>query len=229
MDRCPPCPAHRAQPPDRDTYFARWSALHGGYRPRDSRVVSLWLTLTYRLARPIARAGVPPDLLTAAGVLVSAAAVGLAAPAGHWPLAAAAAVALSGLLDTLDGAVAVLRDRATPWGYVLDSVGDRISDACHLLALVAGGASPPVCLAGGLLTFLQEYARARAAAIGVTDVAVVTVWERGTRVAVTAVCLGAAGALASPSGAVLGGWTWLGLGAVGCLQLLVVVRRRLRS
>ncbi len=73
---------------------------------------------------------------------------------------------------------------------------------------------------------LQEYLRARAAAAGMTEVGVVTVWERPTRVIVTATFLAAAAVLGDPWPA-LGAWAWVGLGLVGFVQLAVVVRRRL--
>jgi len=59
-----------------------------------------------------------------------------------------------------------------------------------------------------------------------TEVGVVTVWERPTRVIVTAAFLGAAGALGD-LWALLGAAAWVGLGVVGLAQLLTVVRRRL--
>ncbi|HEX6919692.1 MAG TPA: CDP-alcohol phosphatidyltransferase family protein, partial [Actinomycetes bacterium] len=77
------------------------------------------------------------------------------------------------------------------------------------------------------LMFLQEYARARAGAAGLTEVGVITVWERPTRVIVTAAFLASAALLGEPWAA-LGAWAWVGLGVVGLGQLLLVVRRRLR-
>jgi hypothetical protein len=73
---------------------------------------------------------------------------------------------------------------------------------------------------------LQEYLRARAAAARMTEVGVVTVWERPTRVIVTAAFLASAAALGSPWPA-LGAWAWVGLGCIGLGQLALVVRRRL--
>lgn len=187
-----------------------------------------WLSGTYVVARPLAVTGVPPDLVTALGVLVSLGAAGAAAAGdGWWLLGAALVVVLSGLLDNLDGAVALLTGRATRWGHVLDSVADRVSDLLYVAALWAAGAPGEVCAAGGALMFLLEYARARAAAGGMTEVGVVTMWERPTRVIVTATFLVAAALLGDPWPA-LGGWAWVGLGVVGLVQLLVVVRRRLR-
>jgi CDP-diacylglycerol--glycerol-3-phosphate 3-phosphatidyltransferase len=212
----------------RETYFDRWAELHGGYDPRSNALVRAWLTGAYVLARPLAAGGVPPDLVTALGVLVSGGAVGAAAAGtGWWLLAAALVVVLSGLLDNLDGAVALLSGRTTRWGHVLDSVADRVSDLLYVAALWVAGAPGPVCAVGGALMSLQEYARARAAAGGMAEVGVVTVWERPTRVIVTAAFLASAAALGSPW-PTLGAWAWVGLGVVGLVQLLVAVRRRLR-
>jgi CDP-diacylglycerol--glycerol-3-phosphate 3-phosphatidyltransferase len=59
-----------------------------------------------------------------------------------------------------------------------------------------------------------------------TEVGVVTVWERPTRVIVTSAFLASAAVLGDPW-ATLGGAAWVGLGTVGLVQLLLVVRRRL--
>jgi phosphatidylglycerophosphate synthase len=215
--------------PDREGYFDRWSALHGGYDPRESGWARWWLGITFRSARPLARRGVLPDVLTLLGVVVALAVVVLADAGGRWPLLAIAVVVLSGLLDNLDGAVAVMTDRATRFGAVLDSVVDRVSDGLYLVALWRLGAPGELAVAAGALMVLQEYARARATAGGMDDVGVVTVWERPTRVVVTAFTLLGAGLCTAHAteAALLGAAAWAGLGAIGLTQLLVVVRRRL--
>ena len=222
--------------PDRDGYFDRWSGLHGGVDPRASPLVGGWLTVTYGAARPLARRGVSPNVLTAVGLLVSLAVIPLALAGGRWPLLAVPVVVVSGLVDNLDGAVAVLTGRASRWGAVLDSLADRCSDAAYVVALLAlGGLSDPpwvVACAGAaaLLVVLQEYARAVAAAKGMSDVGVVTVSERPTRVIGAAMfCLGA-GLYPESADA----WGAVGLvfgvaaGLVALTQLLLVVRRRLQ-
>lgn len=211
----------------REDYLDRWAALHGGYDPRSNALVRRWLLLTYAVARPLVRVGVAPDPVTLLAVLVSAAAAAVAPAGGRWLLLAALLVVCSGLLDSVDGAVAVLANRATRWGHVLDSVADRVSDTAYLVALWSAGAPGPLCAAGGVLMFLQEYTRARAGSAGMTEVGVVTVWERPTRVIVTAAFLLCAGLFRDEVWAGLGAAAWAGLGAVGLVQLLVVVRRLL--
>jgi phosphatidylglycerophosphate synthase len=212
----------------RDDYFDGWRDLHGGYDPRSNVLVRRWLSLSYAVARLPARAGIAPDVLTVVAVLVSLAACAPAAAGSLWPVLAAAVVVASGLLDNVDGAVALLTGRSTRWGFVLDSVGDRVSDLAYVAALWLAGSPPEICIAGGAVMFLQEYLRARAGAAGMSEVGVVTLWERPTRVIVTAAFLLCAGLFGDDLWAELGASAWLGLGVVGLGQLLLVVRQRLR-
>lgn len=213
---------------DRATYLRRWSQLHGGADP-SGRWVGGWLTVVHGAAAPLVRLRVPPDLVTLLGLAVALTAPLLAARGGAGLVAAALVVALSGLVDSLDGAVAVMTGRVTRWGAVLDAVVDRVSDAAFVAALWAAGAPGPVCVAAAGLGGLQEYLRARAGAAGMREVGVLTVNERPTRVVVVAMFLLAAAVRPSddPGWAQLGAWTLVATGAVGLVQLLVVVHRRL--
>jgi phosphatidylglycerophosphate synthase len=219
--------------PSRAEYFTQWSTLHGGYDPAASRLVGPWLSIVYVCARPLAAVRVSPDLVTGLGLVAAAGAAALGRSGGGWLFAAALLVVVSGLIDSVDGAVAVLCGRTSAFGYVLDSVVDRCSDLLYLVALWWVGAPTKVCVGAGVLMLLQEYLRARAAAAGMTEVGVVTVWERPTRVIVTAAfLLGAAVYRSHSPGASAGwatyaAWLWLALGVAGFMQLAVVVRRRL--
>jgi phosphatidylglycerophosphate synthase len=216
--------------PDREGYLVRWSTLHGGYDPGQSRLVSGYLRLMYVLARPFAVVRVPPDVLTLGGLVISAVLVFVAAQGGRWLVLAAVITAVSGVADNVDGAVAVLTDRATRFGYVLDSLVDRLSDGLYLVALWVVGAPGWLCVIGGSLMVLQEYVRARAGNAGMGEIGVVTLWERPTRVAVTAMFLLTGGLFPTwaVEAAAAGAAAWVGLGIVGFTQLLVVVRRILR-
>ena len=201
-----------------DAYVDRWSALHGGYDPRTSTWARTWLRLTFRLAAPLTRAGLSPHLLTGAGLL-AAALVPAAVYAGY-PLVAVPLVVLSGLLDSLDGAVAVLADRVSPLGYVLDSVADRLGEALLLAALWLAGATGWLCVLAGAAMWLHEYIRARATGAGLADLGVVTVGERPVRLVLVAagLALGVPETFAAFAA---------GIALAGVVQLLVVVHRRL--
>ncbi len=211
---------------DREAYFDGWQRLHGGYDPRSSALVRGWLSGAYVVAKPFAALGVPPDVVTLLGVLVGAVSLPAAHAGRHLLLVAALVVVVSGLLDNVDGAVAVMTGRASAWGQVLDAVADRIGDLVFITTLFLAGARLLPCLLGALLMLLQEYIRARAGAAGLRDVGVITVWERPTRVIVTAGFLGSAWLLGH-RWAEFGSWAWVGLGVVGMTQLVIVVRRRL--
>ncbi len=204
---------------------AGWSARHGDLRP--SPVVRGWLRLIRVLAAgPVSR--VPPDLLSAAGVLLLVGAWALVVvgpPGSALPAVSALLVVLAGIADGLDGAVALATGRARPLGAVLDAVADRLGDLLLVAVLLALGA--PLAAAVGLAaaTFVHEYARARAQAVGMPGVGAVTVAERPTRLIVVA--LAAVGAAALPAGVPGVGWTWgtvfaltwAGLATVGLVQL----------
>lgn len=216
--------------PDRDGYFDRWSTTHGGYDPRTGSVwVRGWLSMVLVLARPLARRGVQPDVVTWSSLWLAGLVLALADVGGRWAVLAGGLVVASALLDSLDGGVAVLEDRQTAWGYVLDSVVDRCSDVVWVLAVVAVGCPPELALAVVVGVFLLEYLRARAGGAGFGEVGTVTVAERPTRVIVLAPTLAVCGLW--PEGAdvasVAGPAVLLGLTVVGIAQLAVVVRRAL--
>lgn len=207
-----------------------WSELHGGVQP--SPVVRGWLRLIRALAAgPVLR--IPPDALSAAGVLTLAgawaASEGLRGPGG--PALTVLLVLAAGVLDGLDGAVALRTGRARPLGAVVDAVADRLGDLFLGAALVALGSPLPWVLAALALVLLMEYLRARAQAVGMPGVGTVTVAERPTRLIVVAMAAGGAAVL--PAGVPLFGWnwgttlavTWTAVGVVGMVQLLLGVRR----
>ena len=216
--------------PDRDGYFDRWSTTHGGYDPRTGSVwVRGWLTLVLVLARPLARRGVQPDVVTWSSLWLALLVLVLASAGSGWAVLAGVLVVASALLDSLDGGLAVLEDRQSSWGYVLDSVVDRCSDVAWVLAAVAVGCPVELALAVVVGVFLLEYLRARAAGAGFGEIGTVTVAERPTRVIVLAPTLAVCGLW--PQGAhvvsAAGPAVLLALTVVGIGQLGLVVRRAL--
>ncbi len=221
--RRPPVVLDRAQALD------RWSALHGGYDPRTgSAFLRGWLRLVDAPARPLARAGVHPDVLTWSALVPGALVVLLAE---DLPLLAALLVVLSGLVDSLDGAVAVLTGRVSRWGSVLDSAVDRAVDALWLVALVVLGAPAWLAAAAGLAVVELEYVRARSGSAGGDDVGVVTAAERPTRVIVVTAALLAAGAVPSRAAeaGTAGAAVLLAMTAVGVVQVGRALRRGLQG
>jgi phosphatidylglycerophosphate synthase len=210
----------------REEYLAAWSRWHGD-AGTDSPLVRGWLTAAHALARPLA--GVPPLVATGFGLLVAAAAVVPAALGGRWLIGAGLLVGLSGLLDSLDGALAIGTGRASRRGFVLDSVVDRLSEAAYASALWVAGAPGWLAAAFGALCWLPDYVRARAGQAGVRETGTISVWERPSRVLMTGFTLGGAGVLVGAADALVTTGTGVGvlLGAVAVVQLGVSLRRML--
>jgi len=212
----------------RDEYLAAWSRWHGG-TGTESRLVRGWLSAAYTLARPMA--GLPPVAATALGLGVAGLAVWPAALGGRWLIVAGVLVGASGLLDSLDGALAIGTGRASRRGFVLDSVVDRLTEAAYATALWLAGAPGWLAAGFGALCWLPDYLRARAGQAGVSETGAISVWERPTRVAMTGMTLVGAGVVAGLGAAdeVVTAGTAVGLvlGAVGVGQLGVSLRRML--
>jgi archaetidylinositol phosphate synthase len=121
--------------------------------------------LVLSIAKPLARAGVPPNLFSVTAVPLAAAAA-WAIVTAHWPLAFLF-TALSGLVDLLDGSVARLQDRESPFGNYLDTMLDRIVEVVLYLGLVLVWPIPAATALA--FSMLVSYAKARVALVIPTD------------------------------------------------------------
>lgn len=217
---------------DLQDFRRRWSAQHGG-APVTS-LIDRWLAVVYPLARrlagPLRRRGLGPDAVTYLGLLVALTVPALTAAGGRWVLLAAVAAAGSGLLDSLDGAVALLTGRCSSWGKVLDSVCDRVSDTAYLLALWFLGAPGQLVLAAWFLSWMLEYVRARAGAAGMAEIGVISVGERPTRVVTTVMFLLSAGLFVgvAEGWAFIGSGVWVVTAAIGLSQVWDAAHAHLR-
>ena len=213
----------------REEYLAAWSRWHGGVDPGQNAMVGRWLTLVYAAARPLA--GVPPLLVTGAGLLASAVAVLPARGGGAWLLLSAGLVFSTGFLDSLDGALAIGTGRASRRGFVLDSAVDRLTEAAYATALWLAGAPGWLAAAFGALCWLPDYLRARAGQAGVGETGALSVWERPTRVLLAGFTFAGAAVVSAavrPALVVTVG-TAAGavLGLVGTVQVGLALRRAL--
>lgn len=127
--------------------------------------------LTEAAARLLARLGLSANQITALGFLLSLGAAYLIA-VGHlgW---GALAVLVAGLCDLLDGALARLRG-SSPFGALLDSTLDRLSEAALLFGLLVfyahHGATGRMLVTYAALvgSVLVSYIRARAEGLGLS-------------------------------------------------------------
>ena len=142
------------------------------------------------IAEPVARAllgaRIRPNQLTVLGLFCSAAsAAAFAFGRQRW---GGVLLALAGICDILDGALARVSGQVSPFGAFLDSVLDRYSDLLVLAGLVFlyvrfGRAMDVVATLAALVgTVMVSYIRARAESVGVE--CKVGLMERGERLLV---------------------------------------------
>jgi phosphatidylglycerophosphate synthase len=228
-------------------YRAGWREAHllaEGAQP-GGRLAAGYMRLPHAVGAPLARAGVDPDLVTLAALWIALVAGWAATLGPGWAAAAGALTLLAGVADSVDGAVAVMQDRTTAFGFVWDSTADRLADLAIIagpVVLVATEADPrwsAVAVATGTaaagLLLLLEYVRARAQAGQVAAAwSLATPGERPVRVIVlglAGLAVGAAqlggddlAAAALDLGYPLALGALAVLEAAGCVQLLLAAR-----
>ena len=159
---------------NKSEFFGTWSILHGDARV--SGIVKWWLTISFLIAKALAKIRISPNGLTlfglAFGVLLYLNAQSIWAPIF---------LVLSLICDGIDGSLAIITRKFSKWGAMLDSVIDRLTEVFWILALYSIGVEFNLLAAVLLLAVIQEYLRARAGGVGVAEVGVVTYAERPVR------------------------------------------------
>ncbi len=139
--------------------------------------------------KPLADAGVTPNMVTLLGLLVSFASAWCYYSWASLPIllpAAGALVLLSGLLDAIDGVIARTAGKVTKFGGFFDSVSDRYADAFVLAGVTLGGLCNPIAGFAALIgSLMVSYTRSRAEAAGVA-MAGVGLAERAERMIILA-------------------------------------------
>ena len=184
---------------------ARWAARHPGYDVR-GRMLLWWLRAMWRLARPLATARVPPDLVTLTGLLLAIASA-RARPGRATPLLIGSAVA-----DGLDGALAIVTDTSTAHGTMLDHACDRVGDVVAGVVLCRAGAPRVLVIPAIALSLAQETWLRRIPAV--------TVNERPTRIVCAAVGDVGRRVAGRRWPAVVAALVWDGLAAIATLRLV---------
>lgn len=152
----------------------RWSELHGSTEIKG--VIAGWLSISYQVARICSALRISPNFLTLLGLL-TACAMAFSEYAG----VALLLLIVSLILDGVDGSVAIAQGRESKWGELLDSVADRISEAFWLYMGWRIGIPAWVVISMWSVASIQEYARARLASLGHSEIGVVTPTERPVR------------------------------------------------
>jgi phosphatidylglycerophosphate synthase len=152
----------------------RWSTLHGGADVEG--VVGRWLSFSFQAARVCTALRITPNVLTFMG-LATAIAMGLSTYAAI----ALLLLVISLFFDGIDGSVAIVQERTSQFGALLDSIADRIAEAFWLYMGWRLGIPAWLVITMWMVASTQEYARARMASLGHHEVGVVTITERPVR------------------------------------------------
>ena len=164
-----------------DFYFA-WSKLHGD--AKIAGIVKGWLSISFPTSKALARIRITPNALTILG-LVFGVLLYMNANAIWAPLI----LVISLICDGVDGSLAIITGKSSKWGALLDSVVDRLTEVFWILALYSLGVDSKILIAVLILASAQEYLRARAGGVGLTQVGVVTLAERPVRASFVFVAL----------------------------------------
>jgi CDP-diacylglycerol--glycerol-3-phosphate 3-phosphatidyltransferase len=182
------------------------------------------------IGRALLRVGLTPDVVTVAGTVGTSAAALWFYPNGRL-LAGTLVIAVLVLADSIDGTMARLSGRSSPWGAFLDSVLDRVADAAIFsglaLWLAAQGELWGVgfTLAALALGQIVSYTRARAEGLGAQ--AAVGLAERAERLIIVLLAAGAVGLGAPVQALVVAMGVLAVLSAVTVGQRFAAVRRQL--
>jgi phosphatidylglycerophosphate synthase len=158
----------------RDEFFSVWRRLHGD--AEISGIIKGWLSISYLIVKPLAKVRVTPNILTILGLFF-----GVLLYANAETFWAPALLVLSLICDGIDGSLAIVTNKSTKWGAILDSTVDRLTEIFWVLALYKVGADLNLLIIVLLAASVQEYMRARAAGLGVSEVGIVTFAERPVR------------------------------------------------
>jgi archaetidylinositol phosphate synthase len=139
-------------------------------------------------AKAATKIGLTPNIISAIGILLALLSA-LAYANGRQSTTMAVAVVLlllSGYCDMLDGALARLCQKTTPFGGFLDSLLDRYADSAVYFGIIFGGlCTVPWGLATLIGSLLVSYSRARAEAAGI-KMETVGLAERAERIIIIA-------------------------------------------
>jgi len=165
-----------------EEFESRWSALHGGAEIKGA--VAWWLSISYQVARICSAFRISPNFLTFLGLLTAT-----AMAFSDYAEIALLLLITSLIFDGIDGSVAIVQGRERNWGSLLDSLADRISEALWLYMGWKIGIPAWIAISMWSIASTQEYARARLASLGYSQIGVVTPTERPVRASFMAIAL----------------------------------------
>ena len=159
---------------NKSDFLSTWSKIHGDAQV--TGIVKGWLNISYLITKLLAKIQTSPNGLTIFGLVF-----GVLLYLNSQSIWAPILLVLSLICDGLDGSLAIITEKSSKWGAILDSVIDRLTEVFWVLALYSLGINLNLLIAVLILSTVQEYLRARAGGVGVVEVGVVTYAERPVR------------------------------------------------
>ena len=159
---------------NKSEFLSTWSKIHGDAQV--TGIVKGWLNISYLITKLLAKIRTSPNGLTIFGLVF-----GVLLYLNSQSVWAPILLVLSLICDGLDGSLAIITEKSSKWGAILDSVIDRLTEVFWVLALYSLGINLNLLIAVLILSTVQEYLRARAGGVGVVEVGVVTYAERPVR------------------------------------------------
>ncbi len=159
---------------NKSDFLSTWSKIHGDAQV--TGIVKGWLNISYLITKLLAKIRISPNGLTIFGLVF-----GVLLYLNSQSVWAPILLVLSLICDGLDGSLAIITEKSSKWGAILDSVIDRLTEVFWVLALYSLGINLNLLIAVLILSTVQEYLRARAGGVGVVEVGVVTYAERPVR------------------------------------------------
>ncbi|MEV0644384.1 CDP-alcohol phosphatidyltransferase family protein [Phytomonospora sp. NPDC050363] len=179
-----------------------------------------------------------PGTLTAIGVTAGIVTPLITRRGGVFVAVAAVLVLTTAGTDVARSALTVHTGRRGARGQVFDALGARIAEGAWLWAFYVLGAMGGVVVLAGALSWMHEYVRAKAVGEGMTEPGMQTLGERNMRVLIAVIGFVVAGAAVVLGDGMSAGFAtgiaslaataWALLGALGFVQLLIVVGSTLR-
>ena len=159
---------------NKSDFLSTWSKIHGDAQV--TGIVKGWLNISYLITKLLAKIRISPNGLTIFGLVF-----GVLLYLNSQSIWAPIFLVLSLICDGLDGSLAIITEKSSKWGAILDSVIDRLTEVFWVLALYSLGINLNLLIAVLIFSTVQEYLRARAGGVGVVEVGVVTYAERPVR------------------------------------------------
>jgi len=205
---------------NREEFFSHWSKNHGEAEVKG--IVRAWLSISYTITRPLVALRISPNTLSLLSVLAA-----IAFLLNIDSYGAIFLLVLSLLFDGIDGTVAISTGKSSKFGAVVDAVADRIVEAIWAYAFYLLGAPWQVIVAAWVAASTQEYMRARAGGLGVSQVLMVTWAERPIRA--TLIFIPLVGRVLDLDLFEIAAWVWAVLQITSSLALFNSLRLQLQQ